>query len=122
MSIPPTYSQETGQPPPYGPSAVDYPYHPPQLDNGLAIGAMVTGIVGLILTPTLALYLIGGPLGLVMGPTAMALGWIGRRRARRGVAKDESLALIGLILGAVTFVLGIAASLTTYWLYSGDWD
>jgi len=66
--------------------------------------------------------LIGGPIGLVMGPTAMILGWKGRARANRGEATNDGFALIGAILGLVTVVPGVAFSMLDVWLFSSDWD
>lgn len=115
----------TETPPAYYPYSYDQPPPPPP-SNALAITAMVAGNVGLVLTPTLGLFQIGAPIGLIMGPTAMVVGWMGRRRAQQGLATEGGLATIGALLGLVTLLLAIAVGAFELWLFSGlnseEWD
>ena len=72
---PPPYGTEPapyGTPPPYatGPGP-QYRYAPAQrTSNGLAISGLISGIAGLIL------------FGVILGPLAIVLGWMGLRKAR----------------------------------------
>ncbi|MGW6834633.1 DUF4190 domain-containing protein [Streptomyces sp. NPDC054949] len=65
--------------------------------NGLAVGALVTGIASLLL---LWLWFVGIPLALV----AIGLGIAALRRARSGAGR-RGMAITGLVLGAVTVVI-----------------
>lgn len=92
MSTPDPDPQQPQQPPPYAPYQPQYgyaPYHYPQLrpTNGLAIAAMVLGIVG-VCTPISILGLIFGLIakrqiqergeqGDGMATAGVVLGWIG---------------------------------------------
>lgn len=85
----------------------------------LSVGSLIVGIVGLVLAPSLSVLFLGGPIGLILGPTAMALGCRARRRAGDGPAHDNGYALIGTILGAITLVLAVCACLFMLWFWVG---
>ncbi len=76
-----TYQQQTGYP---GPVA--------RQSNGLAIAALVCGIIGLLL------------FGIVLGPLAIIFGGIGLSRANKG-APHRGMAVAGLVLGIIDVVL-----------------
>jgi hypothetical protein len=78
------------------------PWGGPQKTEGMAIGALVCGIIGLLCG-------LIGCVGVVVGPIAIVLGAVARRRVResQGLTKGEGLALAGLVLG----VIGTLASI-----------
>jgi hypothetical protein len=80
------------------------PWAPPRND-GLAIGALVCGILA-------GLCGLAGIAGMVLGPVAIGLGVASRRRISRagGALRGDGLALTGLVLG----VIGTAISV--FWL------
>jgi hypothetical protein len=80
---------------------------PPNTSNGLAIAALVCGIVGLLC------------LGFVLGPLAIIFGGIGLSKANQG-AEHKGLATAGLVLGIVDVVMQVALviALDRYTYYS----
>jgi hypothetical protein len=78
---------------------------PPQAQprNGVGIAAVVTGAVALILSVTLILFFLGGPLGLV----AAVLGFIGLSRVRRGEASNRGMCITGIVLGALAVLVSV---------------
>ncbi|MDH6227274.1 DUF4190 domain-containing protein [Streptomyces sp. MJP52] len=72
----------------------------PQPKNGLAIPALVLGILAVVFFWTV----IGG---ILLGVLALVFGILGMRRARRGSAPHGKLAIAGAVLGGV----GLIASL-----------
>jgi hypothetical protein len=87
-------------PPPTGMPPVGYSTPGANKPQGLAIGALVCGILSIVL---FCFWFISIPLGIV----AIILGIIGRGKAQRGEAGGEGLAKTGMILG----VAGLALSL-----------
>ena len=71
--------------------------------NRPAVAALVVGVLAFLLGVTI----IGG---LVLGSAAMALGLVGRARART-VGRGRGLAITGAVLGALGVVLALAAYL-----------
>ena len=73
--------------------------------DGLAYAALVTGILSLVLS----VVLIGLP-GLLLGPGAAIMGFISHRRiaASRVTLGGGGIALAGLLLGVIGFVLSFA--------------
>jgi hypothetical protein len=73
--------------------------------NGLAVAALVLGIVGVFLGIVPILFFLSLPCGIL----ALVFGVVGRRKAqvdeRRG---GKGMAVAGVILGCLTVVLGIA--------------
>jgi hypothetical protein len=61
---------------------------PPNRSNGLAVAALVCGIVGLLC------------FGFILGPLAIIFGGVGMSRANQG-ADHKGLAVAGLVLGIV---------------------
>ncbi|MCC3772544.1 DUF4190 domain-containing protein, partial [Streptomyces sp. UNOC14_S4] len=70
----------------------------PSAGNGLGVAALVLGIVGTVLSPTVLL-------GVVLGILAVVFGGIGRSKVRNGEADNGGQALAGLILGGVALVV-----------------
>ena len=88
-------------PPPggYGAPAVGYAG---QRTDGLAIAALVIGIISIVCS--------FGCLGIILGPTAAIMGFISRQRINTsgGVLGGGALATIGLVLGIVGFLASVA--------------
>ena len=89
--------------PPYGPptaydssypQAFPPPAGPAQSGDGLALGSLITGIVSVVLCG----------LGAMIGPVAIVLGIVSRRRSR-----SDSKAVWGIVTGAVGTALSILA-------------
>ena len=87
-------------PPPMGAPPVGYQTPGPAKSQGLAIGALVCGILSLVF---FCFNILSIPLGIV----AIILGVVAGGKARRGEAGGEGLAKTGMILG----IAGIALSL-----------
>ncbi|MCF4136853.1 DUF4190 domain-containing protein [Streptomyces sp. Tue 6430] len=91
----PPYGQSTpspsyGQPtPPYG--------TPPERRNGFGIAALVLGIVAVVL-----FWTVFG--GILLGLLAVVFGVLGHRRARRGVATNGVMAIVGAVTGALGLI------------------
>ncbi|MEV4925242.1 DUF4190 domain-containing protein [Streptomyces roseoverticillatus] len=97
----PPYGQGPYGPGAYPPGSYGYPaapfYVPPAPSNGMGLAALVLGIVGTVLAPTVVL-------GAVLGVLAIVFGAVGRVKARKGEATNPGQALAGLILGGVGLV------------------
>jgi hypothetical protein len=72
----------------------------PQQSQGLAIGALVCGIISIV---SVCVWFLSIPLGIV----AVILGIVGKGKAQRGEAGGQGLAKAGLILGAIGVVLSL---------------
>ena len=96
------YDPAAYSPPPYGQApyvggyGVPTPFgQAPQ--NGLGTAALVLGIIGVLFC--------WNPLGFILGVLAIIFGSIGRGRAKRGQATNQSSATAGLVLGVVAVAL-----------------
>jgi hypothetical protein len=71
--------------------------------DGLAIGALIVGILSLVCFWPACL-------GIILGPAAAIMGFISRQRiaASAGTVSGGGLALAGLILGIIGFVASAA--------------
>lgn len=92
---------------------MSFPEHPPtradsvpthpdtgvRRNNGLAVAALILGVLAVVLFWTV----VGG---VVLGILALIFGIIGARRARGGRAPHGTMSVIGAVLGA----LGVAGS------------
>jgi hypothetical protein len=78
--------------------------------DGLAIGALVVGILAVVCSWPLCL-------GLLLGPAGGIMGFISRQRiaASGGQVGGGTMALAGLILGVIGFV--ISASWALLWIF-----
>jgi len=110
-SYPPP-GQPSGYPPPppqqwgHPQQQPGYPYGGgyPQQSDGLALAAMITGILSLVLTCGYGIGLLGSPVALVLGRVSMKrIDRSGGRLAGRGMAKT------GFILGIIGTVLLVLA-------------
>ncbi|MDP9431886.1 MAG: DUF4190 domain-containing protein, partial [Actinomycetota bacterium] len=104
----PTAGYPTGSaypPPPPGYQGGGYGYPPggpppAKGGNGLAIGALVCGILAL-----LTFWSIIGGIGL--GLVAVVLGFMARRKAKAGLAGGAGMALGGIITGILAMLLSV---------------
>ncbi len=73
-----------------------------QRTDGLAIAALVIGIVSIVCSVAC--------LGIILGPTAAIMGFISRQRIATsgGTVGGGTLAIVGLVLGVVGFVASVA--------------
>lgn len=69
--------------------------------NGMATAALVLGILALITSWTV----IGG---VFLGLLAVILGFLGLRKARRGLATGRGRAIAGIILGLLSIAISVA--------------
>lgn len=91
---------QTWAPQPYG--SPGYGQLAGQKNEGMAVGALVCGIVS-------ALCGVIGFCGVIIGPVAIVLGVVARRRIRdsAGMTKGDGLALAGLVLGIIGTVASV---------------
>ena len=92
-------------PPPAAP--MNYSSPGPQKSQGLAIGALICGILSIVL---FCFQIIAIPLALV----AIILGIIGMGKAKRGEATGEGMAKTGMILGIVGIALSILITILAF--------
>jgi hypothetical protein len=85
-------------PPPMqtAPPQVVYQYPPAQPTNGLAVAALVVGIVGLVL-----FWTVWG--GVILGILGLVFGAVGLNKSNRG-APNKGMAVAGLTLGGIALV------------------
>jgi hypothetical protein len=84
----------------YGPPLQQYQ---PAPRNGFGITALVVGLIGICLG-FIPLFGLGA---IIAGIIAVTFGLLGFGRARRGVATNKSMSLIGTIAGVIAGALGI---------------
>ena len=90
-------------PPPMGTPPIGYSSSSPAKSQGLAIGALICGILSLVTALAVCLWFLSIPLGVV----AIILGVMAGGKAKRGEAGGAGLAKTGMILGIVGIVLSI---------------
>ncbi|MEJ5915518.1 DUF4190 domain-containing protein [Pseudokineococcus sp. 1T1Z-3] len=71
-----------------------------EVKNGVGVGALVVGIVAVLLACT-------SVPGILLGVVALVLGVVGRKRVARGDATNKGVATTGLALGIAGIVLGL---------------
>ncbi|MGH3725911.1 MAG: DUF4190 domain-containing protein [Mycobacterium sp.] len=108
-AAPPLPSYPPGQypPPPSGYPPYPYPYQygppgapipAPAPKNGLGLGALIVGIVAIILSCTVFGGFIGGIVAIILG--ALGLG-----RVKRSEADNRGVAIAGIVLGGLAILL-----------------
>ena len=111
---PPPFSAASYSPPPYGQSPYATPGYPAPFGaparNGMGTAGLVLGIIGVVVCWT--------PLGFILGILAIIFGSIGRSRATRGEATNQSSATAGLVLGIVSIALLLLFLIVGASLYS----
>jgi hypothetical protein len=94
----PPPAQQGGYPPPGQQGG--YYQQPPRRGSGMAVTALVLGIIALLSCWTI----IGG---ILFGLIAVVLGIVASRRARRGEAGGRGMAITGIVLGLLGLVLSV---------------
>ncbi|MEZ0493357.1 DUF4190 domain-containing protein [Kineococcus sp. TBRC 1896] len=79
--------------------------------NGLAIGALVLGIVALLLSWIFV--------GVVLAVVGLILGISARKRVKRGQATNGGTATAAIVVNVVALVASIA--LSVLWVVAGNW-
>jgi hypothetical protein len=102
------------QPQPQGAWQAAGPANQPPPTNGLAVAAMIIGILSLLISwiPFVGL------LGVVGGGLALLLGLLGRGRAKK-IANGGGLAVTGVITGLLAVLVGIASTVLPVLFFQG---
>ncbi|MGK4579017.1 DUF4190 domain-containing protein [Kitasatospora sp. HPMI-4] len=110
----PYAQQQPGDGVPYGayphspyPQGPGYGMQPPAGNNGLAVAAMVLGIIGLITS----MVFIGGLLGVI----GLILGIVALAKARR-VGAGRGMAIAGVVTSSIAIVVSILLVVFTVWI------
>jgi predicted PurR-regulated permease PerM len=99
--------------PPYS-SSQQQPYQPQQpLGSGMAIAALVVGVLALVTFWTF----VGG---IVLGLVAIVLGVLALRRVRQGRAAGRGMAITGVVLGTLGLLLSLAFIALTVWVFNSS--
>ena len=98
-----------GYPPPPMPYGDYYAGAPAVMRNGLGVAALITGIRGLLGSCSVVF-------GVLLGITAIVLGFLARGRVKRGEANNGGMATAGIVLGALAIIASIAWIM---WVYKG---
>jgi len=99
-SYPPGPYPGSYPPPPMMPYG-NYPGVPVAPRNGLGIAALIIGVIALLSSPSMA----GG---IVLGVAAVAFGFAGRARVKRGEANNGGVAMAGIVIGVIAIIAGLA--------------
>ena len=117
-------------PPPPPPPGGGYGYVPPppgggytgpgyagagyaaQRTDGLAVASLIVGIISIVCSVAC--------LGIVLGPAAAIMGFISRQRIATsgGALGGGTIAVLGLVLGILGFLVGVGAFF--FWIYAGS--
>jgi hypothetical protein len=117
VAQPPQETVQQYQPPaqqPQGTWQAGAPAGQPPATNGLAVAAMIIGILSLLVSwiPFVGL------LGVVGGAVALLLGLLGRGRAKK-VANGAGLAITGIVTGLLAVLVGIASTVLPVLFFQG---
>ena len=85
----------------YEPAPSYYQTQPRRGGSGLAIAALVLGVLAVLTSWTV----VGG---ILLGLIAVVLGFMALSRAKRGLAGGRAMAIIGVITGILGIVLSVA--------------
>ena len=96
-------------PPPPMPYGDYYAGAPTVMRNGLGVAALITGILGLFGSCSVVF-------GVLLGISAIILGFLGRGRVKKGQANNGGMATAGIVLGALAIILSIA---WIAWVFKG---
>lgn len=102
----PPQANPYGQPQPY--AAAAYGYAAPQQGNGMAVAALVLGIVSLVLS-WVPFF------DWILGALAIIFGAIGMSAAKQRGGAGRGMAVAGLVLGIITVALGV---LFVFWVFA----
>ena len=113
---PPQGTGQAHQPPPQQPQPQQAggPAHQAPPTNGLAVAALIIGILSLLVSwiPFVGL------LGVVGGGLALLLGLLGRGRAKK-IANGAALAVTGIVTGLLAVLVGIASTALPVLFFQG---
>jgi hypothetical protein len=104
---PQPYQQQPYGQPAYGQPAYgqpQYPYATAPPTDGLAIGAMITGIAAIVLSCLYGIGLLASPVALVLGKVSM-----NRIKRSQGQLGGRGFAVAGFVLGIIGTVLLVLA-------------
>lgn len=104
-----TYQPPGGYPPPPPYSSVPPPV-PVTERGGMAVAALILGLLAVFTSPTVVL-------GVLFGVIAMILGFVAVGRANRGAAGRKGMALAGAVLGILGIVLAALMAVFFVWLW-----
>lgn len=96
-----------------GPGGYPWGAMPLGPQNGLSTASLVLGIISLVI---FCLW----PVAIILGVLAVILGFVGRRRAKRGESTNPGQALAGIICGAVGVVLGVTLVVLLFTAWDGS--
>lgn len=120
-TVPPAQANPCGQPGtqgaqsnPYGQPAAQgtQPYYgapQPTLPKGMAIAALVLGILALLncWIPVANIF------AIVLGIIALILGILGANKASKGLAAGKGMAIAGIVMGAISILVAIIINIAT---------
>ncbi len=86
--------------------------------NGMGLGSLIIGCVGILFGVFVIFFWIAGPLGII----GFFLGLAGYRRAKRGEADNAKVALAGVVASAVAFVLALVGAALVIWVLNDASD
>jgi hypothetical protein len=86
----------------YPPPPPHYGYPPPAIEprNGLGITSLILAIIALLGVWSVVA-------GIILGLTAVLIGFLARGRVKRGTANNGGVAIAGMVLGALAVVVGV---------------
>ena len=98
---PPQWGAYPGSYPPPPPVPYAGYMHPPvRPNNGLGIVALVLAIIGLVFCWTV----VGG---VVLGVSAVIIGFVAQGRVKRGEATNGGIAIAGIVLGFLAIIVSL---------------
>ncbi|MDH6247826.1 DUF4190 domain-containing protein [Mycobacterium sp. OTB74] len=80
-------------------------------ENGMGVAALIVGIIALLSSWTV----IGG---LALGVLALIFGLIGHSKAKKGLADNGVMAVIGLVLGVLAAVISVVIIVYTVAIFN----
>ncbi len=96
-----------------GPGGYPWGAMPLAPQNGVSTASLVLGIISLVI---FCLW----PVAIILGVLAVILGFVGRRRAKRGESTNPGQALAGIVCGAVGLVLGATLVVLIFTVWDGS--
>jgi hypothetical protein len=86
--------------------------HPRGSSNGIGTAALVVGVLALLSS----WFFVGGLLGIV----AIVLGAVGLGRVKKGTASNKGMAVVGIVLGALSILIAGALLALGVWIFGSD--
>ncbi len=82
----------------------------PQLPKGMAIAALVLGIIAILF----CWFPVFNAVSIVLGIISLILGIMGVNKASKGLAGGKGMGVAGIILGAIALVISIVVNIATF--------